>query len=381
MRFLYALSFNILWLISFTVYGAELKEVEIGLASNFSEPSTSASNPFGDYFRNGIQLALKIKDQELQKKGIKIKLKEFDYGTKPVRVLEAAKNAAGSSVIAVLGYNMSSHALLAAPLHQKYQLPMLTPSATADRIGTFGPFVHQACFDNAFMSKTLANLAREKFKAKNVVIIVAADCAYCQDLSKGFKKEFYKMQKVEPIEIPTLEAETDFKSVIEKVKKIQPDTIFLPNQELLAARIISAFTKAGIRAPFLGGDGWGLVGEDFHKIVGNADFQSYSITHWHENIDTDLSRTFIRDYENAFGKKPNDTSVLAYDSMMLLIYAILQTPALTRQGVETSLNQIKTFEGVTGTFIYKGARSPAKSLVLIKKEKDGFSAVTTLHPI
>lgn len=355
-------------------------EIEVGLASNFSEPTASSSNPFGDYFRQGIQLAIKNKEAELNEKQIQIKLKEFDYGTKHARVLEAAKAATSSSVIAVIGYNLSSDALLAAPIHQKAKLPFITPSATADRVGTFGPYVHQACFDNAFMSKTLAKIADEKLKARKVTMIVAADCAYCQDLAHGFKKEFYKLFRVEPNEILTLEAETQFDSLIQKVRAQRPDVILLPNQELLSARVIAAFSKAGIQVPYLGGDGWGNVGDEFAKIVGDLDFRAFSLTHWHEDIDTETSKKFIKDYTQAFRKKPNDMAVLAYDSMRLLIQAILQAPTLTRDGVETSLNRIKAFEGVTGSFVYSGKRSPEKSLVLIKKVNEGFAAVTTLHP-
>jgi branched-chain amino acid transport system substrate-binding protein len=356
-------------------------EIEIGLASNFSEPTASSSNPFGNYFRQGVQLAIQSRKTELDEKQIKILLKEFDYGTRHARVLEAAKAATQSNVVAVIGYNLSSDALLAAPIHQKARLPFITPSATADRVGTFGPYVHQACFDNAFMSKTLANIANQRLKAKKVTMVVAADCAYCQDLARGFKKEFYKINKIEPKEILTLENETQFDPVIQKVRAQLPEVILLPNQELLSARVIAALTRAGIKVTYLGGDGWGNVGDEFEKIVGNLDFQAFSLTHWHEDIDTEASHKFIKDYMQTYGKKPNDMAVLAYDSMKLLIQAILQSPSLTRQGIEDSLNRIKTFDGVTGSFVYSGKRSPEKSLVLIKKEKEGFAAVTTLHPI
>ncbi len=354
--------------------------IEIGLAANFSEPSVSASNPYTNYFRQGIQLALQQREAELLKKKIKINVREFDYGTKPIRVLEVARAAVESSVLGVIGYGLSSQALLAAPIHQKNKLPLLSPSATADRLGTFGDYVHQACFDNSFMSKTLAKLAHKKFKAKKIAIIVAADCAYCQDLAHSFRKEFYLQTHLEPKEIRTLETEHHFSTLVQQVLNYQPDLILLPNQELLSARIIAALNKAGIHKPYLGGDGWGSNGENFHKVLDQQEFQGFSVSHWHEDMNVAASKIFLNQFQKQYGKKPIDTAVMAYDSMNLMIEAILHAPTLTRQGLEEGFKKIKHFEGVTGPFTFKRYHAPEKSLVLLKKEKIGFSAIETLHP-
>lgn len=359
-------------------YGAN-RLVKIGLASNFSDPSSSSSNPYGDYFRNGVKLALMDSQKELQSKGLQVEFEEFDYGTNQIKVLDAAKAAAQSDVLAVLGYNFSSHALLAAPIHQANRLPLVTPSATADRIATLGAYVHMGCFNNSFMGATLAHVARTKLKAKNAAVVVAADCAYCQDLANGFEKAFSSGGHITS-KTEVLEADTDFSTVIETLKKSTFDVVLVPNQELNSARIISALLKAGIRKPFLGGDGWGNVGDEFFSILGDQDLAGYSVSHWHKDVNTPRSRKFVSDYKTRFGKEPNDTSVLAYDSMLLLIDAAMRAKALTRQGVEDSLNNISSFNGVTGAFLYrKGMSAPEKSLVLLSANKKHFKVLETIN--
>src|SRR5260221_102384 len=91
-------------------------DVHIGLASNFSEVSASNSNPYGDYFRKGIQVALKDAAPVLKKNHLNIILDEFDYGTSQARVSDAVTKAVSSQAVAVLGYNLSPHALIAAPM-------------------------------------------------------------------------------------------------------------------------------------------------------------------------------------------------------------------------------------------------------------------------
>jgi branched-chain amino acid transport system substrate-binding protein len=355
--------------------------VHLGLASNFSEASSSSSNPYGDYFRNGAQLALKDAEPLLQKRAIQIALDEFDYGTDSVRVLNSAKNAVASPVIGVLGYNFSSHALLAAPIHQQNHLPMLTPSATADRVGQMGAYVHTECFSNRFMGQTLAHLAADKLKAHRAAVVYAADCAYCQDLARAFTEEFQKKGGEIAVSLSVLEADHDYSAVMEKLKAANFDVVLVPNQELSSARIISAALRAGIHKPFLGGDGWGTVGDEFFGTLAGQTLTGYSVSHWHPDLHTARSDAFLKRYEKAFHKKPNDTSVLAYDSMTLLITAVLQSKTLTRQGLEEAFENIRRFDGITGHAIFKTGQAPEKTLVVLEANSSHFKIVGSVEPI
>lgn len=377
------MNFNLPILLIFLASGTAIagqKVVEIGLASNFSEISQSSSNPFGGYFKDGVLLAVKDARKKLEAKGIKIHFQEFDYGTDQLRALKAAKDAIASSAIAVLGYNWSSHALLAGPLHQKAGLPMLTPSATASRLSAMGAFVHLGAFDNAFMGETLARVARTRLKAKTAAIVVAEDCAYCHDLADGFEAEFKKNGGVITLRAGVTENQRDFSGVADQLKLNPPEVILVPNYELVSVRIVSALIERGIRAPFLGGDGWGDIGEEFYKILNGRELKAFTVSHWHPDLRTKESVSFKKNYERAYGKAANDTAVLAYDSMSLLIQAILVAKSYTRNEIETALNSIHNFQGATGRFRYGSSGAPAKSIVLLSANQSRFQVVGILEP-
>ena len=362
------------------VQAAPLTEVHVGLASNFSEVSTGSSNPYGGYFKDGVTLALRKAEPKLRKKGISIILDEFDYGTSDVKVLDATKKAIDSKVIAVLGYNYSSNALMAAPLHQQAKLPMLTPSASAIRLGTMGRYIHMGCFDNNFMGEALADIARSKLKTSKAVLLPAADCAYCSDLADSFERSFKASGGSIAIKIPILLDDKDFSAVINRLKGADFDVVLIPNQELTSSRMIAALAKAGINKPFLGADGWGNVGQEFFGILGGVSFTGYSVSHWHPELQTKASVAFVTEYQKSFGKTPNDTSVLAYDSTLLLIEALLNSKSYTREGVENALNAMKEFKGVTGDFQMSANHAPRKSLVLLKSEAKKFKIVGQIDP-
>lgn len=356
------------------------KEVVVGLASNFSEVSSSSSNPFGGYFRDGIALAIQDSKAKLEKKGIILKTQMFDYGTSDARVLKAAKAAAASNVVAVVGYNFSSHALLAAPIHQKAGLLMLTPSATANRVGSLGSFVHQACFDNSFMGEALARVALTKLKARKAAIVAAVDCAYCTDLAQAFETQFKKGGGVITANAPILQTDTDFNGVYEKLKNQSFDVVLVPNQELLSARIVASLSSKGISKPYLGGDGWGNTGKEFFGVLQDNKITGYSVSHWHPEEQSSLSMAFVSAYKKQFGKAPNDTAVLAYDSMSLLVEALVKTNDFSRIGIEKALSNLKTFSGVTGKFIFQHKGAPKKSLVLLSTTNSGFKVLERVEP-
>lgn len=356
----------------FMSFSATAEVVSIGLASNFSELSTVSFNPFGGYFRDAVHLALKNRQNDLLKQGIEIKLKEFDYGANDAKVIEVVRSAINSDVSLVVGYNYSSNALLAAPLHVKAKLPMISPSASANRLGTFGSYVHLGSFSNSYMAESLAKLAKTKLKFQKALIIPAVDCAYCVDLSQAFERHFSYLGGEIVKRSPILQDDKDFSEVLKSLKYYDFDFIFIPNQELTSARIISAFVNAGINKPFLGADGWGNEGKEFFSVLKGKKFIGYSVTHWHPKLNTAKSKKFVNSYLSSFKKLPNDTSVLAYDSMNLLIDVILATPKRTRHDLEKALSAVKEFDGITGHYIFKPHQAPQKDILILKTRNSQF---------
>lgn len=354
--------------------------VEIGLASNFSELSTVSFNPFGGYFKDAIELAVSDNKSVLNKAGIELNLKTIDYGIDEINVIKKVKEASTSKILAIIGYNYSSAALLAAPIHVEEKLPMLSPSASANRLSTFGKYVHLGSFNNQFMAKTLAKIATTILKKKKILILTAVNCAYCVDLANSFSNEVKKYDGEIVKNLSVLQEDTDFTKVTEEAKGLAFDAVFVPNQELTSARLISGLTEAGITKPFLGADGWGNEGSEFFRVLKGKKFTGYSVTHWHPKLNTTKSKKFVSSYLARFKKLPNDTSVLAYDSMTLLIQALAKTKPLTRENLEKCLSTFKTFDGVTGRAYLQPHLAPKKDIIILKTTDTGFAINQIVSP-
>ena len=346
--------------------------IKIGLSSNFSELSTVSFNPFGGYFRDAINLAIEDNKASLEKADIELQLKEFDYGVNDVNVIKAVDDAEKSNMLAVIGYNYSSSALMAAPIHVKDKLPMISPSASADRLGTFGKYVHLGSINNEFMAKTLAKIATRNLKLKKILIVTAVNCAYCMDLGDVFTAELKKQSGETVKTISVIQEDTDFTKAAQEAKNLKFDAVFIPTQELTAARIIAAFTAASINKPFLGADGWGNEGTEFFRVLKGKKFTGYSVTHWHPQLKSKKSEKFVSDYLKHFHKMPNDTSALAYDSMTSLIRTLIKIKPTSRESLEAALNSVESFEGVTGKAYFFHNKAPQKDIILLKTTDSSF---------
>lgn len=358
---------------------AAVKTIKIGIASNFSVISESSSNPYGNYFRNGIKLALREQAPALKRAGINIELVEFDYGDRTYEVASIPEKACKSDIVTMLGYVYSDHALVAAPAHQKCGLPMLTSSATADRLGKMGKYIHQATFDNSFQGEVLAKFTRSDLKAKTASIVAIANCAYCTDLAAAFKTLFVKLGGEVVSEHYVLE-EDKLKSVVATIKLKNPDVVLVPNHEIQSAQTVHSLITEGITKTFLGGDGWGNTGGVFLRVIGNQPFHAYSLSHWVHTVDTKVSRDFTARYSQAFKQTPNDTAVLSYDAANLLVRNILSTKDHSREGIEKTFHQMKPFAGVTGKFIFRANRAPQKSIVLMKIAPGTYQYERSINP-
>ena len=371
----------ILALLIFGTVNASAKEiVRVALASNYSELSTVSFNPFGGYFKDAIDLAVSDNKVLLAKAGIELDLVPYDYGTNDVNVIKKAKEISASNALAVIGYNYSAPALLSAPIHTEEKIPVIYPSASANRLSTFGKYVHLGSFSNQFMVETLAKAVTKVLKKKNILILTAVNCAYCMDLTSSFSAEIKKYGGEVVKTISLLQEETDFTKIAEEAKTLKFDAVFVPTQELTAARLISALTEVGITKPFLGADGWGNEGSEFFRVLKGKKFTGYSVTHWHPKLNTPKSKKFVADYLKRFNKLPNDTSVLAYDSMTLLIQAIVKTKPLTRENLEKTLSSILTLDGVTGRSYGEPHQAPRKNILVLKTTATGFAINQIIAP-
>ena len=90
----------------------------------------------------------------------------------------------------MLGEVASRRSLAAAPVAQKYQIPMISPSSTNERVTEVGDYIFRVCFIDPFQGEVLAKFAFNDLKARKVAILKDIQQDYSVGLTDSISKHF-----------------------------------------------------------------------------------------------------------------------------------------------------------------------------------------------
>lgn len=357
--------------------------VEVALVSNFSHISENTLNPYLNSFENGVQLALSDQQSALTSKKIVVAIKKFNISDDVAGLRESARLVHASPAIAAIGYHSSTGALLAGPIFEEKKVLMISPSASANRVYEIGPHVVSIVYSNRAQATALARYATHELKARKIQIVTAAGCAYCVDLAQSFTEAVAKEKNIGLANEVVPDDNKDLSAVTAKVLAQKPEVVFLPNYEFFSARVIQQLLNAGFKGIFLGGDGtYNANGAHLFKIANAKGTKLHFLGHWSADIDSEANRRFVSSYKVKFSRVPDTDAVLGYDSMSLLIKAMLSGASTDRKSVQAALTKINSFQGLSGEIRFangsNGTFSKTAPLFSLNLAKGTFEIVNTL---
>lgn len=342
----------------------------------------------GESCKNAAQLAVKeINDAgglEVGGKKYKIELVIEDNEDKAESAAAAAQKLATAGVLAMIGPNASRNAIPAAEVAESSGMPMISPWSTNPKTtidaktGQPKKFVFRAAFIDDFQGVVAARFAMEQLKTQRPAVLYDVASEY----NKGIAEVYKRTLEQNGIQVVAFETYTtgdkDFSAQLTKIKDAGADTLFLPNYYSEVPLQVQQAHKIGFTGAILGSDSWGNL--ELISLCG-ADCEGYFFTtHYAPDIATPKAQAFIKAYEAAYGKTPDDVAALTYDSFGLLFQAIQAAGKIDRQAVRDALAGITLYEGVTGNMQFKGSGDPIKSAVILQIKNGKFVYFTTANP-
>ena len=278
----------------------------------------------------------------------------------------------------VLGEVISSNSLAVAPICQKNEVPMISPSSTNVKVTQVGDMIFRVCFLDDFQGQVMARYAADNLKAKTAALMIEKSSDYSVGLADSFQKTFEaKGGKIVATESFT-NADTDFSSVLTKIKGSNPDVIFLPSYYNSVGLIAKQAREQGITVPFLGGDGW--ESPKLIELGGKAlDGCAFS-THFNVNETEGKVADFVKAYKAKTGNLPDGLSALGYDDVLLMADAINRAGKLNRFAIRDAIASTKDFQGVTGTITINAQRNPDKPATIMQIKDGKLEFVTQMAP-
>jgi len=344
----------------------------------------------GESCKKAARLAVKqINDAgglQVGEKQYKVELFIEDNAGKADQSASAAqKLITQKKVLAIIGPNATRYAIPASEIAETSKVLLISPWSTNPKTtldaktGAPKKYVFRACFIDPFQGRVVARFAMDSLKARRAAVLYDVASDYNKGIAEVFKETFEQNGgKVVAFETYTTN-DRDFSAQLTKMKKADPDVVFLPNYYSEVPLQIQQAKRLAFKVPFVGSDSWGS--QELLKLCGKDCEGYYFSTHYAPDTAAPAALKFIEAFKTSYGVMPDDVAALTYDSFGLLKQAIVEAGKIDRQYVRDALAKIKKYEGVTGDMQFvEGSSDPIKSAVILKIEGDRFVFFANAKP-
>lgn len=352
--------------------GAASNEIKIGLLNEL----TGGNATFGASTTNGAKLAIKEANAKGGVLGKQIKAVVADNKSEPSESANAmTKLLSQDKVVAVTGVFASSNAIAASNVAEGSKTPFLAVGATNPKVtvdeksGKVKDYTFRVCFIDPFQGTVGANFVLNTLKFTKAVMLIDNSSDYSKGLASFFQTAFTKGGGTILGEEAYLQKDQDFKTVLTKVKALNPEVLYVPGYYEEVGKIVKQARELGITAPIIGGDGW-----DSPKLSEIATAPALNNTYFTNHYSVDdtsaASKAFVEAYKKEYGQAPDAMAVLGYDAANVLIDAIKRANSAEPAKIREALAATKEFPAVTGATTLNATHDAVKSAVIIEM-KDG----------
>ena len=317
---------------------------------------------FGQSSREGAEMAVEeVNAAGGLLGGRRIRLLVEDDQSRPEEASNAVtKLITQDKVVAVIGEVASRRTLAAAPVAQKFQVPMITPASTNERVTEVGDYIFRVCFIDPFQGEVIAKFAFTDLKARRAAILKDIQQDYSVGLSDAVTKTFIALGGEVVDTVSYSSGDSDFKAALTKIRGLKPDALFVPGYYNEVAIIARQARELGMTMPILGGDGW--VGDALangREALANT----FISDHYHGDNPAPVVQNFVKGYHAKFGRPPDSIAALGYDSIKVLADALARAGSTQGPQVRDAL-ATGDVTGVTGQLKMNAKRNVDKPAVI-----------------
>jgi branched-chain amino acid transport system substrate-binding protein len=249
-------------------------------------------------------------------KKVEIILKD-DAGVADTSRRLAQELVVNDKVVALAGFGLTPIALATAPIATQSKTPMVVTAAATSIITDASPYIVRTSFTLPQVSVGLAEWAA-KNKIRKVVTLVA-DYGPGNDAEKYFADRFLLNGGTVADKLRTPLRAPDFAPVLQKVRDLSPDAlfVFLPSGQ--GAQFMKQFgerglDKAGIRLLATGD----VTDDDQLADMGDVALGVVTSHHYSAAHPSPMNKKFVADFQALNKFRPNFMAVGAWDGLRLI---------------------------------------------------------------
>jgi branched-chain amino acid transport system substrate-binding protein len=282
--------------------------------------------------------------------GRPLKIFAADNKCNPAEAVSATRKViTRDRVVAMVGQLCSSATLAAMPIYEQEKIPLVVEASTNPlitvRAGVGGnKWVFRPNLPDDINAIVFAKMIVD-LGGKNVSFLLTND-----DWGRGVGASFKEVVEREGGKVVSLdyydEGETNFLSVLTKIKGLSPNALLIAARTASGALIMKQHAELGMRVPvFNQGD---MVNEQFVKLVGKEIAKGIiGSESWYPGVDDPINKKFEADYIARWGYDPIEPSAYGYVGVQLIAEGIRITKSAAPEDIRDGLTKVnmKTIAG------------------------------------
>lgn len=365
------------------------------------------SIPTGESHIHGAQLYLDEINENGGINGRKIVLDVYDdEGKAKTAIAKAEKIAADTKTLAVIGHISSHISRSAGPTYKKYELPVITPSSTDDRVTIDNEWYFRTVFNNSSQGRFLAYYVKHILKCTSVCVI-REDTEHSSGIAEVFKdsaaKERLEIRFDHAFNVKDPNLDDLLASLANEMGRIKEDSaIFIGAHAVEGAKLVRLLKDAGTPNPILGPTAFAT--KEFQDQFKNLPKEKSEPGYYTNNLLIGVPLIFdtanreaqnlIDAHQEKYNSKPDWQAAYAYDTAKVLVSAIRETEVTGRPNtIKSDRKKIREYlskltnvenaiEGTTGLNYFDANGDCPKPVTFgVYRNNNIISSLTQLRPV
>jgi len=317
-------------------------EVKIGAVIS----KTGAVAPYGHQVTRGLDLALEEINAEGGFKGGPIQLIYRDDGTDPAMGREALLDLIeNEKVKIVVGAVSSPVTLEIAPICEKREVLLLSPSSSAPRISEAGEYIFRNYPSDILEGTAMADFARKHGVRR--VAIFALDNEFGSGLAEVFTRRFESKSRQVIKTYRITDGDTaSFPDMIQEIKEQKPQGVYIVAYVDMMTELLKQLEAAGCKGLIMGS---GSVTDPLLQKAGSAaENLVYPQPTFDPDSDDPAVAAFVQAFRTKYNREPDIYAAHGYDALRLIVTAMRNTGFDLTDEVRRGLHGLKSFAGAAG---------------------------------
>ena len=342
-------------------------------------PLTGPLAIYGVTSTNGSKLAMEEINKNGGILGKQVEYIVLDEKGDSTEAVTAYNKLVDEGVVALIGDITSKPSLAVAEVAAQDNMPMITPTGTQFNITEAGPNVFRVCFTDPYQGVVLANFAKNNLNAETVAVVVNNSNDYSDGVAKAFIEQAEKLGLKVVAKEGYSDGDKDFGAQLTKILPTNPDVLVVPDYYEQVALITTQAREVGIKATFVGPDGWDGVAKTLDPSAYGAIENSYFTNHYSLQDQSEKVQNFLKAYKEAYNEEPSAFSALSYDAAYMVKAAIEKAGTTEKQAVVDALKSLD-YSGVTGHLTFDEKNNPVKAVTVLKIVNGEYTFDSVVEP-